>query len=201
MYVPAHFTLADDDALIAIRDRSVGTLVVAHAEGFEASLVPWVLDGATLRGHVARPNPLTRLLDTPRACVVLFDIADAYVSPSWYPSKAEHHQVVPTWNYVAVHVHGGVRLVDDAAWLHEQIAALTRSREQELPAPWAVGDAPAEYIERMAKGIVGVEVTIERLEAKAKLSQNRSDADRAGVVDGLGLRPGRPTVRDLMTAT
>ena len=201
MYVPSHFHLEESGAMAAVAARSAGTIVVAHEGGFEASLVPWVLDGNRLLGHVARPNPLARLLTGPAACLVLFYVADTYVSPSWYPSKAEHGQVVPTWNYEAVHLHGTVRLVDDLAWIRGQIEALTLRHEGGRTEPWSVSDAPEGYVAKLAKGIVGIEVTVERVEGKAKLSQNKSDADRAGVVAGLSSGPARPTVLELMRAT
>jgi len=201
MYVPSHFQLDDVGALAAVAARSAGTIVVAHEGGFEASLVPWVLDGHRLLGHVARPNPLARLLSAPTACLVLFDVADGYVSPSWYPSKAEHGQVVPTWNYEAVHLHGTARVVDEPAWIRAQVEALTRRHEAGRATPWSVGDAPDDYVAKLARGIVGIEVTIERIEGKAKLSQNKSDADRAGVEAGLTEVTPRPSVLDLMRAT
>jgi transcriptional regulator len=199
MYVPSHFHLDQSGAMAAVAARSAGTIVVAHDGGFEASLVPWVLEGDRLLGHIARPNPLARLLTEPTACLVLFDIADTYVSPSWYPSKAEHGQVVPTWNYETVHLHGTVRLVDDPAWLRAQIEALTRRHEGGCAEPWSVSDAPEDYVAKLTKGIVGIEVTIERVEGKAKLSQNKNDTDRAGVVAGLAEgATTRPSVLDLM---
>jgi transcriptional regulator len=201
MYVPSHFHLDDASALAVVNARSAGTIVVARDGGFEASLVPWVVDGGRLLGHVARANPLARLLAEPTACLVLFDIADAYVSPNWYPSKAEHGQVVPTWNYESVHLHGTARLVDEPAWIRAQIDALTRRHEAGRPTPWSVGDAPEDYVGKLSKGIVGIEVTIERVEGKAKLSQNKSNADREGVVAGLAEVTPRPSLLDLMRAT
>ena len=201
MYVPTHFHLDEAGALAAVAARSAGTIVVVHGDGFEASLVPWVLDGTRLLGHVARPNPLAKLLAEPTPCLVLFDVADAYVSPSWYPSKVEHGQVVPTWNYEAVHLHGTARAIDDPVWIRAQIEALTRRHEADRVAPWSVDDAPNDYVTRLAKGIVGIEVTVERVEGKAKLSQNKNDADRAGVVIGLASGAAPPTVLDLMRTT
>jgi transcriptional regulator len=201
MYVPSHFQLDEAAALAAVAARSAGTIVIAHNSAFEASLVPWLLEGDRLLGHVARPNPLTRLLAEPAPCIVLFDIVDAYVSPSFYPSKVEHGQVVPTWNYEAVHLHGTARAIDDPVWIRAQIEALTRRHEVDRPAPWSVDDAPDDYVTRLARGIVGIEVTVERVEGKAKLSQNKSDADRAGVVAGLASGAPRSTVLDLMRAT
>jgi transcriptional regulator len=201
MYVPSHFHLDDQVALTAVEARSAGTIVVAIGGVFEASLVPWVVNGRRLLGHVARPNPLAKLLAEPTPCIVLFDVADAYVSPSWYPSKVEHGQVVPTWNYEAVHLHGTARAIDDPVWIRAQIEALTRRHEATRPAPWSVDDAPDEYVTKLARGIVGIEVTIDRVEGKAKLSQNKGDADRAGVVGGLASDAARPTMLDLMRAT
>ena len=199
MYLPSHFRLDDDAALAAIEARSAGNLVVAAGGVFEASMVPWVLEGSRLLGHVARPNPLVQLLAEPMACIVLFDVADAYVSPAWYPSKLEHGQVVPTWNYEAVHVHGTVRAIDDPVWIRAQVEALTRRHESGRTAPWSVDDAPDEYVTRLARGIVGLEVTIDRIDSKAKLSQNKSDVDRGGVIAGLTAEgSARPTVLDLM---
>jgi transcriptional regulator len=201
MYVPSHFQLNDQAALTAAEARSAGTIVVGTGSGFEASMVPWVVNGARLLGHVARPNALVRLLAEPTPCIVLFDVADAYVSPSWYPSKVEHGQVVPTWNYEAVHLHGTARAIDDPVWIRAQIEALTRRHESARATPWSVEDAPDDYITKLAKGIVGIEVTIERIEGKTKLSQNKNDADRAGVVAGLAAGVARPSVLDLMRAT
>lgn len=202
MYLPRHFQMTDDDAARdVLRSRVAGTLVVATDDDLEASLLPWVLDATVLRGHVARANPLARVLGEAHRCLVIFDTVDGYVSPSWYPSKDEHHEVVPTWNYEAVHVHGTARLVDDEAWIRELVTALTERQESSMPAPWAVSDAPEEYIAKMLRAIVGVEVTIERIEAKAKLSQNRSDADVDGVIAGLVDRPVGSSLRDRMTVS
>jgi transcriptional regulator len=200
MYVPKHFDIEDsDDALAVVRARVAGNLVIRGGGDLEASLIPWVLDRGVLRGHVARPNPLVRLLAEPTKCLVIFDVADAYISPSWYASKNEHHRVVPTWNYQSVHLHGSARRIDDETWIRAQVTALTTQQEVSLREPWAVADAPDDFIATMVKGIVGIEVTIERIEAKAKLSQNRSDADIEGVLDGLAERPIATSIRELMT--
>jgi len=125
------------------------------------------------------------MLSEPVDAIVLVDGPDGYVSPSWYPSKAESGEVVPTWNYVSVHLHGRLSAVNDAVWLREMVESLTVRYEAGRERPWSVGDAPAEYLDRMLRGIVGLEFRVDRVEGKAKLSQNRSEADRAGVIIGL----------------
>ena len=125
------------------------------------------------------------MLSEPVDAIVLVDGPDGYVSPSWYPSKSESGEVVPTWNYVSVHLHGRLSVVHDAEWLREMVESLTVRYESEREQPWSVDDAPADYLDRMLRGIVGVEFVVERVEGKAKLSQNRSEADRAGVIAGL----------------
>jgi transcriptional regulator len=150
-----------------------------------------------LRGHLARANPHARVADgTPTVATVIG--AQGYISPSWYPSKAEHGRVVPTWDYVAVVATGTVRAIDDPAWLVDLVTRLTERHEAGRPVPWAVTDTPEGFVERQARAIVGVELTVERLEATAKLSQNRPEPDQAGVV--AGLRAERPTADPLTAA-
>ena len=141
---------------------------------------------ASLRGHVSKANPLVELVKGEVPGLVIFDLVDGYISPNWYPSKQIDQKVVPTWNYLTVHVHGTVALIDNSEWLEDLVTDLTISNESDQKAPWQVGDAPREFIEKQLKGIVGVEVLIERIEGKAKLSQNRSESDVQGAVDGLG---------------
>ena len=191
MYRPSHFTQPDARALQALmRDHPLATLITHGAQGLDANPVPllWLDDGSAqglLRGHVARANPVWR--DTPQGSEVLavFHGPDAYISPNWYATKRETGAVVPTWNYAVVHARGPLRVVDDVAWLRELVTALTRRHEAAQPRPWAVGDAPPDYIERMLGAIVGIEIPINRIEGKWKVSQNKADAERAGVVDGL----------------
>ncbi len=191
MHLPEHFRIDDpDECLDIVERRAAGTLVVAGANGFEASLLPWLVcrtsnGEAVLQGHVAKGNPLVDMVTDGTPALVTFDLVDGYVSPSWYPSKSEHHRVVPTWNHVSVHVHGSVRAVRDAAWLRDLVGRLTDEHEADMNEPWSVDDAPPEFVTAMLHGVVGLEVRIDRLEGKAKLSQNKSAADRAGVVRGL----------------
>lgn len=177
-----------------IEAQPFGALVTASASGLFATHLPFVLDrtrGAhgTLEGHVARANPHHRLVTGESEALVIFNGPDAYVTPAWYAAKAEHGRVVPTWNYVAVHVYGTLRIVDDRAFLRRHLEALTARHEAGRETPWTMGDAPADYIERLERAIVGLELTITRLEGKWKMSQNRSAADIDGVVRGLASSP------------
>jgi len=206
VYRVAAFEIADpDEAFSLVEARVAGTLVVPSGGGMEASLLPWrlirgPLGEARLHGHVARGNPLATLLERPVPAIVLFDLADGYVSPSWYPSKQEHGRVVPTWNYLSVHLHGTARAIDDAGWLLANVTALTDANEARSASPWSVEDAPAEFVDGMLGRIVGVECMITRIEAKAKLSQNRPPEDVEGVIRGLGDVPGGAALRDAMLA-
>jgi len=197
MYIPSLNAEHRPEVIFDFIDaHSLGALVTASPSGeLFATHLPWLVDRSagehgTLRGHVARANPHHRV---PRAegaeALVIFSGNDAYVRPGWYASKAEHGRVVPTWNYVAVHAYGTLRFIDDPAILRELVGALTARHEMVRPAPWHLSDAPEEYVEKQLKAIVGVELTITRLEGKWKMSQNRSAADVDGVVRGLGESP------------
>jgi transcriptional regulator len=190
LYLPAHFEQADTAALHALmRAHPLATLVSQGPDGLSADHVPLDLDPAagphgTLRGHVARANPLWRQA-AGRPVLVVFQGPQAYVTPSWYPSKAATHKVVPTWNYVVAHAHGALRTVEDAPWLLALVQRLTDHHEAPRTPPWSVGDAPADYVQALLRAIVGIEIPLERLVGKWKLSQNRDAADRAGVARGL----------------
>jgi transcriptional regulator len=198
MYVPAHFT-ADDTMVRTLLDRSgAGDLVTVGEDGLLASLIPFVHDPdagehGSLLGHLARNNPQWREV-TDRALVILRG-PDAYVSPAWYASKAEHGRVVPTWDYVTVHVHGRLVVHDDVGFVEDVVRRLTAKHEAGRTAPWSVDDAPPRFVAGQLRAVVGVEVQVTRIEAKAKLSQNRPEADIDGVVAGL-LEDGRPDVAD-----
>jgi transcriptional regulator len=198
MYRPAVNDVADEAVVFdLIRDIQAGHLATSVDGELASTLLPFVLDEAErrLHGHVARANPHWRSIDGANA-MVIFAGADAYVSPSWYETKRETGKVVPTWNYTVVHVYGRVRVHDDMGWLRPHVAALTDQNERVSDAPWAVTDAPTAYIDKNLRAIVGIEIEIERLEGKRKLSQNRSEADVAGVVEGLA----RGTHRDRAVA-
>jgi transcriptional regulator len=188
MYSPAHFTVTDPTVVDAMLLRApLGCLVTHGPEGLYASHLPLLHDRArgVLAGHLARANPHRDMTGGGQALVV-FQAVDAYVSPNWYPGKAEGGRVVPTWNYEAVHVYGELAWIEDAAWVRANVAGLADRFEAAQPQPWALDDAPADYVAGMLKAIVGVEIRIARVEAKRKLSQNRGAADRKGVIAGLG---------------
>jgi len=192
MYLPAHFDEKRLDVLHAlVRRHPFGLLVTQTADGPSANGIPFLLDpdGAaglgTLRGHVARANPVWREAATDVPSLVVFQGPDAYVSPGWYPTKAEHGKVVPTWNYVMVQARGQLRIRDDPAWLLQLVTRLTERHEAARSAPWAVSDAPADYVQTMLRAIVGIELELTALSGKWKVTQNRSAPDRAGVVTGL----------------
>ena len=191
MYLPKSFEPPDVNTLQHfIRAHPFGALVTMTSSGLDANHIPFVFDQepspyGTLRGHVARANPIWRECQASPDALVMFQGPDSFISPSWYPTKQETGAVVPTWNYIVVHAHGTVRVVEDAAWLRAHVEALTDRLEASREAPWAVSDAPADYIQKMVGAIVGIEMPIARLTGKWKLSQNRSERDRAGVVNGL----------------
>lgn len=191
MYVPASFR-EDDLARLheLIRAHPLGLLVTQGDSGPEASPVPFLLDPeegkyGVLRAHLARANPHWKALAGLTECLVVFQGAEGYVTPSWYPSKATTHQAVPTWNYAMVQVRGCPAVIEDAVWLRRQLDALTHLHEKSRPQPWSVGDAPADYLAAQMKAIVGIEIPIGRIEGKWKMSQNKDAADRAGVVAGM----------------
>jgi transcriptional regulator len=190
MYVPSAFREDDLAALHAtISDARLANLVTATAEGLVATPLPLLLapeEGphGTLYGHVARANPQWKLPPMGEA-MALFMGPDAYVSPSWYPSKQEHGKVVPTWNYIAIHAYGPAEFFDDPDRLLELVTKLTDRHEGPRAKPWAVTDAPPPFIRAQLRGIVGLRMPILRLEGKRKMSQNRSEADRRGVAAGL----------------
>ena len=172
-----------------IRAHPLALLITAGPGGLMANAVPFLVypEGpphGTLRAHVARGNPQWRELAAVEECLVVFEGPERYITPSWYATKRETGKVVPTWNYATVHVWGRPRVVNDDAWLRRQIEDLTASCESLREAPWAVDDAPPEFVVMQMRAIVGVEIPILRIEGKWKMSQNRPDADRQGVIEG-----------------
>ncbi len=187
MYVP-HFNALDDTEEIRRLVDAVGSaeLVTTGDDGYpRATLLPVIWEDDRLVLHMAKANDHWRSLGSGSPALALVTGPQAYVSPAWYAAKAEHGRVVPTWNYSAVHFTGRVEVHHDADWLLDAVTRLTDLHEGRRDHPWAVTDAPARYVEGQLRGIVGIEMQIERVEAKAKLSQNRSAADRRGVVEGL----------------
>ena len=189
MYVPADFALGDGDVRELLVNHGAADLITATPEGLVATLLPFIYDAlvgehGALLGHVARANDQWRLPAAGESLVIVRG-PDAYVSPNWYATKAEHGRVVPTWNYVTAHVYGRLIIHDDPAWVDTLVRRLTQRHESPFDQPWSVDDAPAGFVGRQLRAIVGVELRISRIEAKAKLSQNRSAEDVAGVVAGL----------------
>ncbi len=194
MYLPKHFAQTDVAALHALMDaHPLATLVTHGPEGIDANHIPLHLDAGagpngTLRGHVARANPLARAAAVDGEILAIFQGPQSYISPSGYATKAEHGKVVPTWNYTAVHAWGRLRLIDDPHWLLAQVRTLTATHEAALPHPWQVSDAPADYIEKMLGAIVGIEIVIDRLVGKWKVSQNQPPANQASLIAALRRR-------------
>jgi transcriptional regulator len=191
VYVPRHFLESDIPTLhAAIRSAGLATLVSLTGDGLLGTHLPLLLDNepapfGTLIGHVARANPHARAVDSGVETLAIFQGPEGYITPSWYEAKTETGKVVPTWNYVAIHAYGTLEVFDDPRRLLDVVTRLTDRHEAGRGTPWAVSDAPAEYIDGMLKGIVGVALTITRLQGKAKLSQNRPQADQARVIAGL----------------
>jgi transcriptional regulator len=202
VYLPAHFSENRLPVLQSLmRDYPLATLITLGAEGLVANHIPLmfhVADGAPgpataghaqvagyLRGHVARANPVWRDCDPASDVLAVFQGPQAYISPSSYPSKREHGRVVPTWNYAVVHAHGRLQVRDDPAWTRALVEQLTREHESSRPAPWAVSDAPDDYIAQMTLAIVGIEIPVTRLAGKWKTSGNQPAANRAGAAQAL----------------
>ncbi len=191
MYVPAHF--AEDRLPVlhdAIRATGLANLITMGQDGLIATPLPLMLDAGagphgTLFGHVARGNPQWRTANPAIPALAIFMGLDAYVTPSWYETKRQTGKVVPTWNYVTIHAYGPAVFSEDLTELMDVVTRLTNRHEAGRATPWAVTDAPAPFIASQLKGIVAVRLPIERLQGKWKMSQNRNDADRAGVVEGL----------------
>ena len=200
MYTPATFREERLDVLHGLIDsHPLGALVRHGADGLCADHLPFEIAAPTLdapfgilRAHVARANPVWRAAGGSDECMVIFQGPHAYITPAWYAEKQRSGKEVPTFNYAVVHAHGALRAIDDAAWLLGLVERLTARHEAGLAAPWQVGDAPAGYIDKLLKAIVGIEIPLSRLEGKWKLGQNRSMQDQASMAQGLALdaRPG-----------
>jgi transcriptional regulator len=191
MYLPAHFEETRAEVLHRlVREQPLGLLITQGPDSvLSANSIPFLLDAVpapgTLVAHVARANPVWREARSDVESLVVFQGPQAYISPSMYPSKAATGKVVPTWNYVMVQARGRLRVIDDNAWVARLVERLTTKHEATRPVPWQVSDAPADYIATMHRAIVGIEITLTALTGKWKVTQNRSSADRDGVVYGL----------------
>lgn len=173
-----------------MEEQPFASLITMGTSGLFASHIPMVLeqDGTPLgrlKGHIARANPQWRELSPSIEALAIFSGPQHYITPSWYPEKQLSAKVVPTWNYVVVHAYGHLKVIEDSQWLMDHLESLVKIHEAGSPVPWEIGDAPADYIASQIKGIVGLEMVIERLEGKWKVSQNRSEQDRVGVAEGL----------------
>lgn len=191
MYTQPAFRQTDIRAMHDfMRAHPLGLLISQGSDGLAASPIPFLIHGGeseqgVLRAHMARANPQWKELARAQECLIVFQGEHGYVSPSWYASKAVDPRVVPTWNYITVQAWGRPRITEDAAWLRQRLDELTRSQESGRTQPWSLDDAPDNYVAAMTRAIVGIEIPITRLEGKWKLSQNRADADRDGVIAGL----------------
>jgi len=197
MYIAKHFEESRVEVMHElIRARPLASLVTLSSGGLNANHIPLYLADSpapydslgslgSLRGHVARANPMLEDLKEERESLAIFHGPDTYITPSWYPTKQETGKVVPTWNYAVVHAYGVLRVVDDADWLRAQLEALTAHNEAAFPKPWGVSDAPEEHITRLMGAIIGIEMVITRLLGKWKVSQNQPAQNQAGVVAGL----------------
>lgn len=194
MYIPNSFRKKSPQHLQAFfAQYPLATLITLGPGGLEANVVPLLYDPTprpeaphgVLRGHLARANPQWQRFDPQVEALAIFQGPDAYISPNWYPSKAVHGKAVPTWNYAVVQAKGLLTVIEDAAWLRRLLADLTSFHEASQPQPWHVDDAPADFIAAQLQAVVGIELAVQSLSGKAKMSQNRPDADRLGVIAGL----------------
>jgi len=197
MYVPAHFAAIDDEVRSLLESITAVDLISPTADGLIATFLPMLYDreSHSLLGHVARNNTHWSAGDGPDSLVIVHG-PDAYISPNWYAAKREHGRVVPTWNYLTAHVYGRLVAHDDVEWLRSLVTRLTERHEASFERQWQVTDAPERFIDGQLRAIVGLQLQITRIEAKSKLSQNRSEADQRGVIAGLGEHP----VTDLMSS-
>ncbi|MEA3124755.1 MAG: transcriptional regulator [Caballeronia sp.] len=203
MYLPAHFDESRKDLMHAlIAENPFGSLSSHCKSGLDANHIPFELaasegDLGVLHAHVARSNPLWQDVVDGDEVLVIFRAGDAYISPTWYPSKHEAHKQVPTWNYVVVHAHGRIAIRDDEKYVRSVVARLTRTHEATEPKPWKMGDAPKDYIDTMLKSIVGLQIDITRLAGKSKLGQNKDTRDIRGAGKALKAR-GNDRIGDAM---
>lgn len=186
MYIPGPFNETDEPAIWAMVERAPFALLITHGpEGVQATHIPFLVDSerCLLAGHIARANPQPAVSGI--EALVVFTGPNAYVSPNWYPTKARNGRAVPTWNYEAVHIHGRLSWRDEGDWKRTHLSAMSERFEGDFEQPWRLDDAPEDYVQAMFRGVIGVEIAIERIEAKRKLSQNQPEENRLGAVAGL----------------
>jgi transcriptional regulator len=186
-----------EDSLVAqhdlMRTHNFCTIVTSVNGDLNANHIPMMLhpelgDLGTLRGHISKGNPLWKIVGEGIPALIIFQGSDHYISPNWYPSKAEHHKEVPTWNYAAVHVNGELKITTDADWLMDMLHNLTNHHERDEKKPWKVTDAPEKYLGQQLKGIVGLELVINRIEGKVKAGQNKKEQDIDGAIENLSAK-------------
>lgn len=191
MYLPTHFKQENLPELFDLIEKNpLGSLMVIYDGEIEANHIPFELDRSAgksglLRGHIAKANPLLNVLEQIQSAYVIFHAEQSYISPNWYPAKFEHHREVPTWNYRVVHVKGTIRKIDDEKYLRGILARLTRQHEAPQALPWKMGDAPNDYIEEQLEKIVAIEIEIDSIVGKFKVSQNRSAVDATSAANAL----------------
>ena len=189
MYSPKHFEETNAEAMKQlIASAPLATFVVSGADGIVANHIPFVLAGnelssSRLLAHIPRANPLSDTLRAPIKCLTIFHGPEGYISPSYYATKPKHGKVVPTWNYSVVHIHGTVQIIEDPEWILNQMELLTELNESPRSAPWAIADAPKEFINTLLNSLLGLEVSIERIEAKTKASQNQPEENQKSVLE------------------
>lgn len=207
VYLPPHFEESNVESFISsIRDHPLGTLITLDSTGINANHIPFIFDPlhgehGRLLGHVARNNSVWHDHAEEVESLVIFQSANAYISPNWYPTKQATHEVVPTWNYAVFHVYGNLIVHDDIKWVRGQAGMLTKQQESTQPIPWKMADAPPAYTEMMLGNIVGIEISITRVIGKLKASQNRAEQDRLGAIAGLQQRadPTGQAMAEIMT--
>lgn len=191
MYIPRPYSVGEQSEMLNfIHQHPLATMVTTHDGVLQANHIPMMVadksaETIVLQGHVARANPLWQSHDLSKEVLLVFQGADGYISPNWYPSKALHGKDVPTWNYLAVHARGQLIIRDDTAWLHPFLERLTAQHESRFQSPWKVSDAPPDYLDKMLKAIVGIEIRVTQLIGKYKMSQNRKAEDIDGAINGL----------------
>ena len=196
MYLPNYHRFTDRDAILSLIESHALGAWVCHCDGdLVANHLPFFLDrtrgaNGTLMGHVSRANGVWRALAADTPSIVMFRGPQSYISPGWYPGKVAHGEVVPTWDYAVAHAHGVARVIEDRDWMLGMLGRLTNAQESSRAEPWQVGDAPGAYIDKLLRAIVGIEIPIDALEGKLKLSQDEALPDRIGTVTGLQTAPG-----------
>lgn len=191
MYIPKHFQDSDQQSLFnTIQQIQTANLITQHPTGLTATFLPLYLEEAEgqqgiLYGHIAKANSQWQQTFNNTEALAIFTGPDAYITPSWYPSKKIHHKEVPTWNYIAVHVYGTIEFIEDTNTLLNIVTKLTNANEKNRQQPWQITDAPQDYIQAMLKAIIGVKITISKIEGKRKLSQNKTPENQQGVIQGL----------------